>query len=73
MSTILAFLIRLALFAAFTFAFVVLYQHGPSGFVQGVPVEWNRLQSVLRKDAGDPAPPTPEVPPAPGEEPLPTP
>lgn len=42
-TSIIAFLLRLFFLAVFTFAFVVLFEHGPSGFVAGIPVEWNSL------------------------------
>lgn len=46
MSTLIVFLVRIGIFAVLTFAFVVLYQHGPSGFVAGVPVEWDRMAKM---------------------------
>lgn len=41
--SLLAFALRIAFLAVFTFAFVVLYEHGPSGFVDGAAKEWNAL------------------------------
>lgn len=35
--------VRLAVLAAFTFAFIVLFEHGPRGFVEGVFAEWHLL------------------------------
>ena len=42
-TSLIAFLLRLVFIAVFAFAFVVLFEHGPSGFVAGIPVEWNSL------------------------------
>jgi hypothetical protein len=53
MRSLLSGVFRLALLAAFTFAFVVLFEHGPSRFSEGVKTEWNALAlfvgSVLSK------------------------
>ncbi len=36
----------LAVFAAATFGWVVLFQHGPSNFEEGVKVEWEKLRNL---------------------------
>jgi hypothetical protein len=53
MRGLLSGIFRLVLLAAFTFAFVVLFEHGPSRFPDGIKTEWNALVlfvgSVLSK------------------------
>lgn len=41
MRTLTAAVLRLLLLAVFVFFFVVLFEHGPSGFVQGIPKEFS--------------------------------
>jgi hypothetical protein len=43
MRTLLSGVFRLAFLAVFTFAFVVLFEHGPFRFSEGVKTEWNAL------------------------------
>ena len=37
------FAVRLVVLAMFTFAFIVLFEHGTNGFVDGAMTEWNLL------------------------------
>jgi hypothetical protein len=67
-----AFVLRAALLAGFTFAFVVLFEHGPKDFVAGVPVEAKHLEefamSLTKGASAGPAPapaPVESVPAAP--------
>jgi len=53
---LLVFAARLAVLAVFTFAFVVLLEHGPAGFPEGVKTEWQILTGAKK-----PAPPAPAV------------
>jgi hypothetical protein len=53
MKTLLALLFRLILLAALTFGFVVLYEYGPSGFLKGAPIEFERMGAFLRSLRGD--------------------
>jgi len=48
---LLASALRLVVLAAFVFAFVVLFEHGSRGFLEGVVTEWHLLTSG-KKDAG---------------------
>ncbi len=59
LTSLIAFAIRLLLVAAMTFVFVVLFEHGPSNFLQSVSLEAARLQSAIQPP--DTAK-TPEVP-----------
>lgn len=43
MISLLALLIRMALLLACTYAFVVLFEHGPSGFLTNLPIEYRHL------------------------------
>lgn len=61
MISLLALLVRLIFLAVFTFGFVVLFEHGPAGFVQGAPQEWHSLVEFAQKTAGG----APTVAPAP--------
>ncbi|HEY5812445.1 MAG TPA: hypothetical protein VIT23_07315 [Terrimicrobiaceae bacterium] len=45
MRSLLSLLFRLVLLAVFTFAFVVLFEHGPAKFSDGAKREWNALLS----------------------------
>ena len=42
MISLIYLVFRLVLLAGFTFLFVVLFEHGPSGFQDGVKVEWEK-------------------------------
>lgn len=35
----------IGMFLVATFLWLVLFEHGPSGFVDGIPVEWEKLQT----------------------------
>lgn len=59
---IFVYAVRLAVLAAFTFAFIVLFEHGPRGFPEGVRAEWHRLTSGKND--------TPAPPPAPAKSPA---
>jgi len=77
MITLLAFALRLALLAVFTFLFVALYEHGPMGFSSGVKAEWSALRAFAKREQ-TPPPDVVEVPsatpsPTPVTEPVPTP
>lgn len=64
--------LRVVLLAGFTFAFVVLFEHGPQGFSAGAPVEAKHFQefvvSLMNRKAVEPEPapvaPASEVEPA---------
>ena len=43
MRILLSFVVRLALHAALTFGFVVLFEHGPFKFSEGAKTEWGAL------------------------------
>jgi hypothetical protein len=43
MRILLSFVVRLALLAALTFGFVVLFEHGPAKFSEGAKTEWGAL------------------------------
>jgi hypothetical protein len=59
MRLLLIFVFRLTLLAAFTFGFVVLFEHGPAKFSEGARTEWNAFLffagSLLSKQEGAPA------------------
>jgi hypothetical protein len=62
MRGLLSGIFRLALLAAFTFAFVVLFEHGPSRFSDGIKTEWDSLllfvgSVLLKHDKAQPAQP----------------
>ncbi len=61
---LLTFVVRAVLLACFTFGFVVLYEHGPAGFVAGAPVELDHFETFL-VSLKNGAPETPEPAPAP--------
>jgi outer membrane biosynthesis protein TonB len=75
---LLALGVRLVVLAGFTFAFVVLFEHGPAGFAAGAPVEFKNFEgfvlSLMHRNAPEPEPvpaaPAPEVAPAPVPEPV---
>jgi hypothetical protein len=58
MRSLLSFVCELALLAIFTFAWVVVFEHGPEKFTQGAKTEWNALLffvgSVITNQAGAP-------------------
>jgi hypothetical protein len=74
---LLSFVVRVVVLAGFTFGFVVLFEHGPQGFVAGAPVELDKFEAFLvslknRQQA--PAAPEPAPAPAvPQATPAPTP
>lgn len=74
---ILAFAVRAVLLAGFTFGFVVLFEHGPSGFAAGVPVELDHFETFLvslkNRGAEAPAPAPEPAPVAPVEAAAPAP
>ncbi len=41
--SLFALIIRIAVLAVFTFAFVVLYENGPENYVEGAKKEWATL------------------------------
>lgn len=51
-----AFILRIAVLVVFTFAFVVLYEHGPSRFFDGAREEAARLTSLIDQTSATPAP-----------------
>lgn len=53
---LLSLLLRVVLTAGFAYGFIVLFEHGTSGFAQGLATEWKAL--ITRE-------PEPELPPAP--------
>lgn len=74
MITLCVLLLRLILLSAFTFGFVVLFEHGPSGFSAGLKPELETFVSFVKSLGSKPAPaplpaatpvPTPVPPPAP--------
>jgi len=66
MISLIYLIFRLTLLAAFTFLFVVLYEHGPSGFKEGVNVEWAKIVKLASSfQSSKPAPATPAATPAP--------
>lgn len=78
MKTLLGLLLRLILLTALTFGFVVLFEHGPSGFAREIPAEFNRLTTFLRslgdKESSDNSPPAyrePDLPTDDGGQPHP--
>lgn len=60
MTTLLFYALRLGVFAALTFGFVVLYEHGPSGFLSGAPTEWRKLTAYVVAVRSTPEPPPTE-------------
>ena len=50
--SIVTILIRFALLAVFTFAFVVLFEHGPNDFVESAKTEWQALTVAVEKLSG---------------------
>jgi hypothetical protein len=65
MRPLLVFITRLILLALFTFAFVVLFEHGPANFPAGAKTEWNALLffvgSALSKQEKAPAQAAPQA------------
>jgi len=53
-TSLIAFAARIAFLAAFTFAFVVLFEYGPTGFVDGASKEWQTLTSFVQGTAKAP-------------------
>lgn len=56
---LLAMLVRIILLAVFTFGFVVLYEHGPAGFGQGVSQEWQALVGFVSEKTSQAPTPAP--------------
>jgi hypothetical protein len=77
MRLLFVFFLRLILLAAFTFGFVVLFEHGPAKFAEGARTEWNALLffvgSVISKQPKAPARDAPEPGTTPGPSPAATP
>ena len=55
-TSLLAFIIRIALVAALTFLFVVLFEHGPTNYLENVRGDYNKLMQA----ANLPVPSAPE-------------
>jgi len=51
--SLLALCIRLVLLALATFAFVVLFEHGPAGYVEGAKTEWVALSETIGRWTGN--------------------
>lgn len=58
-SSLLAFTLRLVLLAAMTFLFVVLFEHGPSNYLENVQADFSRLLEIAKLRSW-PAPAAPE-------------
>lgn len=43
MTSLISFILRLALVAAATFLFVVLFEHGPENYVENVTADFHKL------------------------------
>ena len=75
MRFLFAFVFRLALLVLLTFGFVVLFQHGPAKFPDGVQKEWNAVVvfagSVLAKPKSAPASAAPQPAATPAASPAP--
>ena len=50
-STLFVNAVRLLVLAAFTFAFVVLLEHGTKDFVEGATIEWRLLTNEKTDDS----------------------
>ncbi|MEI8311850.1 MAG: hypothetical protein WCH98_13965 [Verrucomicrobiota bacterium] len=57
-TSLLAFTIRIALVAVMTFLFVVLFEHGPSNYLENVQADFTKLVEA----ANPPAPSAPAAP-----------
>lgn len=74
MTTLFVLLFRLILLSAFTFGFVVLFEHGPSGFSAGVKPELETFVSFVKSLGSRPEPAPAPVPAAtPASTPVPPP
>jgi hypothetical protein len=75
MMGLFTFLLRAVLLAVFTFGFVVLFEHGPGGFVAGVPGEFRNFENFVASliGGGKEAAPTPTPAPLSVTPPAPTP
>lgn len=51
--SLLALIIRLVLIAVATFAFVVLFEHGPQSYAEGAKAEWVALSETVSKWSGN--------------------
>lgn len=54
--SLLALILRFALLAVLTFAFVVLFEHGPTDYLTAAQSEWKVLVESLSAPAPAPAP-----------------
>ena len=57
-TSLLAFTLRMALVAAMTFLFVVLFEHGPANYLGNVRADFSKLMEA----ANPPAPSAPQAP-----------
>lgn len=75
MTTLIALGLRLVLLAAFTFVFVVLFEHGSANFGENAKKEWELFLNFTRSFSSSSAenPPAPAPEPAPVATPAPTP
>lgn len=73
MSTLLALLLRVVIFAVLTFGFVVLFEHGVDGYKAGIPAEWDALKAYVSAKLSPESAPTPTPTPAPTPTPTPEP
>lgn len=55
-TSLIAFAIRLALVGTMTFCFVVLFEHGPSNYLQNMRADFSKLLEM----ANPPTPASPE-------------
>jgi hypothetical protein len=46
-TSLLAFIVRLALVAAITFGFVVLFEHGPDNYLESAQAEFSKLMELV--------------------------
>lgn len=73
---LLSLLLRAVLLAGFTFAFVVLYEHGTQGFAAGAPIEIKNFENFvmsLKDMKSAPAEPAPSPTATPTATPTPAP
>ncbi|MBE2204802.1 MAG: hypothetical protein IAE94_10735 [Chthoniobacterales bacterium] len=59
-TSLLAFAIRLALLAVMTFCFVVLFEHGPSNYLQNLQADFVRLQALTNTPEPTPTKKSPD-------------
>lgn len=58
-TSLIAFVIRLALVAGVTFLFVVLFEHGPANYLENVQADFIKLMEFVNPPAA-PAPAAPK-------------